>query len=180
MITQLRTINTKNARKSGKMGVIHLEDFKGKVEALVFGDEYERYQPLLTPDAIIFLRGTVDRRREEPSIRVDEVIPAAQATAALTESIILTIPSGPRGEELLDPVIELLKAHARGRGTKGVYLDVQTGEPFVATISCGPDLRVPCSAAFLDAARALLGDDAVSLITAAGRRLPLEHALVTS
>ena len=178
MITQLRTINTKNTRKPGKMGVISLEDFKGKVEALVFGDEYERYQPLLTPDSIIFLRGTVDRRREEPSIRVDEVIPAAQATAALTESIILTIPSGPQGEELLDPVIELLKAHAGGRGTKGAYLDVQTSEPFVATISCGPDLRVPCSAAFLDEARALLGDDAVTLVTAAGRRLPLEHATV--
>ncbi len=224
LITNLRTVTTRNSRRPGRMGVIHLEDFQGHVEALIFGDELERCQPILEPDAIVFIKGTVDRRREEPTVRVDVVIPAGQAAAALTESIILSIDTASHGDDLPARIVELLAAHngnggavnhgtsvtearvgsgdpnaaasaegrrganATGNGfrngaqpgsamAKPVYLDIRTDDDLVATINCGPNLRVVCTPAFVEAARRLLGDSAVTLVTATGKRIPLRHVL---
>jgi DNA polymerase-3 subunit alpha len=192
IVTNLRTRPTRNSRRPGRMGVIHLEDFEGSVEALIFGAELERCQSMLSPDSIVFLRGTVDRRREAPSLRVDDVIPAAEAAVTLAESVILSLSDEGADTDLPDRIVELLAAHAangagNGNGSsrvnggrtkaagKPVYLDIRTGDDLVATISCGPQLRVDCTPMFIDAAHRLLGDDSVALVTATGRPIPLHH-----
>jgi DNA polymerase-3 subunit alpha len=177
MVTQVRTVTTRATRRPGKMGIITLEDFQGRVETLVFGEDLERYRPILTPDAVVFVRGSVDRRREEPSLRVDEAIPAAQAPFVLTDSIVLSLSSLADRQELLEQVVDLLRTHASRENARPVYLDITTAENSIATIHCGPDLRVRCGPEFVRAATAILGPDRVALVTAGGKRIPFDDVL---
>ncbi|UCG16498.1 MAG: DNA polymerase III subunit alpha [Phycisphaerales bacterium] len=177
MVTSHRTVTTRNTRRQGKIGVVQLEDFQGHVEALIFGENFERYQDLLTPDAIVFLRGSVDRRREDPSLRVDDVVPVSHAITTLTESVILSLSAREADHAMLERVVELLKTHGGNSVTKPVYLDIQTEDGFVATISCGPGLRVHCAPEFVRSAVDLLGAERVTLITAASKSIPLGSVL---
>ncbi|MCH7871773.1 MAG: DNA polymerase III subunit alpha, partial [Planctomycetes bacterium] len=84
MVSSLRTVVTRSGRNAGKrLGIVTFEDLTGRVEAVVFPDDLVKYRSHLVPDKIVFLEGTVDRKREEPSLRVSRVVPAEEAVTAL-------------------------------------------------------------------------------------------------
>ena len=59
-----RTIICKSGRSAGqKMGIITLEDSTGLIETVLFADPYAQFSHLITPDAIVFMLGRVDRSR---------------------------------------------------------------------------------------------------------------------
>ena len=64
----------KATKSGGLMAFVQLEDLRGTTEALVFPRVYEKYQPLLEPEALIVLRGRLSVREEEaPKIIPEEV-----------------------------------------------------------------------------------------------------------
>ena len=77
--------------KQEKMAFVRLEDETGSIECTVFPRTYAMFSPLLTADSIVFIRGKVDRKREDPSIMVDEVIPLSEAAAKLTTAVHIDI-----------------------------------------------------------------------------------------
>ena len=80
LVAQVRAVPIKTGRSAGKKLVIaKLEDFAGAVEAVVFPDQQAAVATALRPDAIVFIEGAVDRRREEPSLRTARVVPVEQA-----------------------------------------------------------------------------------------------------
>ncbi|QOJ13755.1 MAG: DNA polymerase III subunit alpha [Planctomycetia bacterium] len=92
LVTRLRTVPIKQGRSAGqKMLIAHLEDFSGSVEAIVFPDSMARLQPLLRPDAVAFFDGSVDRRREEPALRLAEVISIEEARRKLTREVVVRL-----------------------------------------------------------------------------------------
>jgi len=50
------------------MAFIQVEDLHGAIEVLVFSDVFDRNMGLISPDTIILLDGTLDKRRGEPKI----------------------------------------------------------------------------------------------------------------
>ncbi|HEY3245415.1 MAG TPA: DNA polymerase III subunit alpha [Phycisphaerae bacterium] len=168
MVAGMRTIVTQGGRSPGKkMGIVRIEDLKGKVEAILFPDDLEKYRPLVTPDSVIFLRGRVDRRREEPSLRVTEVIPAAEAAERLAEYVILAIGGNGADPELLRSIKALCAVHP---GRCPVYLEVSTRDHWVATINCA--ISVACTQQFVEQAAELLGEHHVTLRSRARRAIP--------
>ncbi|MCX5662901.1 MAG: DNA polymerase III subunit alpha [Planctomycetota bacterium] len=92
MLTRVRPTMVKNGRSAGqKMAMLTIEDPTGAIDAVVFSDSYAVAAPLIVSDAMVFLKGKVDRRREEPSIIVDSVIPIEQAPSQLTQAIEIVI-----------------------------------------------------------------------------------------
>ena len=87
-----------------------VEDLAGKCDAVAFPETYEKVKDRLKEENIVFLVGTVDRRRETPSIIVDDIIPIDQAVEQLTGSILLRLAAGGSGE-LLDKLRRTLRAH---------------------------------------------------------------------
>ena len=88
MLTRVRNTIVKNGRSAGqKMAMITIEDKSAAMDGVVFSDAYAVAGPLLEPDRIVFLRGKIDRAREEPSIVVDSVIPVERAACELTTEI---------------------------------------------------------------------------------------------
>ncbi len=190
VVTSLRTVLTKTGRSPGKkMGIVRLEDFKGSIEAILFPDDLEKHRPFVVQDAILFLRGQVDRRREEPSLRVTDVIPAAEAPQKLCEYVILSL-GPPNGSAPCAPAdrfndasspdpyrvcdtaalegIRTLCASHPGRCP--LYLEIATASDWIATINCG--VAVAPTEDFVAAAANLLGPDRVTLRSRTRRAIP--------
>jgi len=167
MVTSVRHVVARNGRNAGKrMGIVTLEDFTGRIEAVVFPSDLQKWQPLLVPDAVLFLSGQVDRRREDPSVKVSEVTPRDDALAAFTTALLLKVSDDTPVEDL----VALFKKH---RGTCRVYLSVPTSDGLIAQIECNPLLSVDCSNQLIDSLVRMLGRESVCPLSAAQRQIPV-------
>ncbi len=91
MLTRVRQTLVKNGRSAGqKMAMLTLEDASGTLDAVVFSDAFTAHAHLLTADQIVFVKGRIDRRREEPSIVIDKILPANEAAENLTTAVKIT------------------------------------------------------------------------------------------
>ncbi|MEM9111429.1 MAG: DNA polymerase III subunit alpha [Planctomycetota bacterium] len=144
MLTRVRPTVVKNGRSAGqKMAMITLEDQRGKIDGVLFSDAYALHYMHLELDEVVFLCGKVDRRREEPSIVVDRVVPVRQASKQLAEAVKIVIhePNGVtrNGEsrDQMNKLKELLRqASLRNSGTASVVFELHQDGTVV-------DLRLP-------------------------------------
>jgi DNA polymerase-3 subunit alpha len=158
MVSGMRTVVARGGRRPGrKLGIVTLEDLAGRVETIVFPDDLIKYQALLVPDAIVFIVGEVDRKREEPSVRVSKVVAQDQVIVELTRALLIDV-----GEDTpVDAIVELLKAHS---GECVVYMSVETRGGLVAQIECNPQLRVRCDDTLLASLQEIVGNGAIHLV----------------
>ena len=88
LLTRLRPTIVKKGRSAGsKMAMLTFEDATGSIDGVVFSNTYAVAAPLLQVDRVLIFKGRVDRRREEPSIVVEEVIPIEEAPQRLTRTV---------------------------------------------------------------------------------------------
>lgn len=178
MVSQFRTVVAKGGRRPGaKLGIVTLEDLEGSTEAIVFPDSLDEWRSMVKPDALVFLRGEVDRRREEPSLRIREVVPADQAWRHFAEYVVLSLDEHAANEDTLDRIRQLCQDHS---GSRPMYLELGTADGHVVTVGAGPDLRVEIDASFVEQAQALLGTGRVAVRTAQRRAIPLTNMKSTA
>ncbi|MAE62218.1 MAG: DNA polymerase III subunit alpha [Planctomycetaceae bacterium] len=92
MLPRVRPTFVKNGRSAGqKMAMITVEDRTGSIDGVIFSDAYAQFSHLLEPDEIVFLTGRVDRRREEPSIVIDRVLPVDEAPEHLSRGVKIRV-----------------------------------------------------------------------------------------
>ncbi len=85
MISRVRRTFTR--AKNEPMAMLTFEDHTGPIEAVAFPRIYAIAAPLLSEGSILFVRGKIDRKREDPSLMIDEVIPVEQAAQTLTQLV---------------------------------------------------------------------------------------------
>ena len=73
MLTQVRFMNTKRPGRNGHSRYVRckLEDFTGIVECMMWPDEFVRYKDEFADDRIVFVKGAVEHRLEQPSLVLD-------------------------------------------------------------------------------------------------------------
>lgn len=166
IISRVRPLVGRSGRNEGKQfGVLHLEDLAGKVEALLLPDQFSKYRADLEPDTIVFVVGTVDRKREEPSIRVERIVLEHEAATALTRAVILNVESATRIEDVRRVLVE-------HRGDCRVYLNVRTGSDMMVQLETAPTLRIDPSGAAIDRLAELLGPQSVCLLGSRNKPIP--------
>lgn len=132
IVSRMRAVPIKNGRSAGKkMLIVTIEDFAGSTEAIVFPDNLNECQPLLKPDAIVFIEGDVDRRREAPSIRTGRIIPLERVRQELSKSVIVRLRGDAAAAEQLPKLKELIR---RLRGPVPLYFEVQMPDGMLATL----------------------------------------------
>ncbi len=111
MIASIRRRVTKSGRSAGKkMAILTIEDLTGSAECVVFAETYEQLGELLNEDAILFLTGSIDRRRETPQIIVNQAIPIDEAIERLTSSVTVRLEKTP-DDEYLNKLGQILTNH---------------------------------------------------------------------
>jgi DNA polymerase III alpha subunit len=137
------------------LGLFRLEDMEGSLSAVMFADPYERYGAEMTDEAIVFAEGAVDLSRDEPSLKVERLIPLARAAQTFATRVTLRLPGDAAGvERVLTPVRSLLERH---RGGCEVLLDVPGPGGVRAIVRAASHLCVTPSPGFRTEAEELLG-----------------------
>ncbi len=159
LVSKVRSALIRTGRSQGKKLLIAtIEDFVGVTEAIIFPDQLPQAQPLLKPDAVVFLEGEVDRRREEPSIRVSRVVPIDQARRLLAREVVIRLQSTGGPVENLAEVRDLCAAH---HGRCPVYFEITSPEGWTATVKGQDGITVDPSDELLAGLQSLLGAENV-------------------
>jgi len=157
MIGPVKPLFTKKGRNAGaKMAAFDFEDLAGKTSCIIFPQDYEKHQELVRKDAIVFIRGQVDRRREEPSVRVSQVFTLEEGQRALTKAVVIRLHEVGLDDQLMENLRQLLAAHP---GTVPIFIELVSRTHGRTTIRTGDSLRVSADAAFQRDVANLLGDD---------------------
>ncbi len=119
LVNKLKVTTT---RKTGeRMAILTLEDLEGIIEALVFPRPFKDHGDLLAANAILFFRGRVDKREDEPKLIVEEIYTLETIQRRMTRSVVIDFRQGTAGEEIFVRIQEVLSRFA---GETPVYLHV--------------------------------------------------------
>jgi DNA polymerase III subunit alpha len=134
-----------------------LEDLAGGVEVLFFPNTYELVGQYLAEDAIVVVRGRVDRRDEQPRIMAMDLSLPDLSVAEATRPLVVAVPADRCTEQLVQKLREVLASHP---GSVEVHLKLVNGTR-ATLLRLGP-VRVAPGPALMADLKALLGAGAVA------------------
>ena len=162
MVMKIRHMVTKNGRNAGaKMAVFELEDVQGKVEVVMFPKTLDKFGHLLEVDNILFVKGTVDCRRENPNIICEELIGMEQATEQLAARVWVDMLSLDMTEEKVNAIRNLCKTH---RGKSPLNVSVQTTSGYRILALADKSLNVRADVDFCTKMEKVVGRGNVKLM----------------
>jgi DNA polymerase III alpha subunit len=172
MINRVKKSVTKNGRSAGQqMAMITLEDLEGQIDGVLFAETFadvvKRYPDSVALEQIVFLRGKIDKRRETPSIMVNDVIPISDAIGKLTTSLGLTLDPTRHAPAITAELDPLLRRH---KGNAEVYIQVATAPNRRVVMRLDRERFVKPTQLLKEDLERLLGGDAVQFSGAGTRR----------
>jgi DNA polymerase-3 subunit alpha len=145
----------------GPMAFFWLEDLHGKVECTLAGTAYEQFAASLAPDSILFVVGTVSSFREQPTIRVDNLVALDDAPLRFSSHVDVRLSCVGLAEDTLQRLHGVCAAHG---GQIPLRLVLATTGGYRAVVEAGSHLRVAPSDAFLREVAEVVGPDRVRLV----------------
>ncbi len=89
IISQLKTMNDK---RGNRMAFASVEDFKGKVEAIIFSSCYENIKQYVEVDKIVMVTGRVNTREDEaPKVIVSDIFPMDRISERFECQLVLKV-----------------------------------------------------------------------------------------
>ena len=159
IIRSVRLLLTKRGKYAGqRMAFVKFEDFSGTVDCVIFASIYAECHELIEQDAIVFLKGEVDQSRDEPSLKVEEVIPLDRAKADLTRRLTLDVHHGDDLDLQIAAMKRLLREHP---GRIPVAFHVETADRARVLIQAGPGFSVSADPELFRQLEAVLGTASV-------------------
>ena len=140
VIKQVRPIITKTGRNAGsKMAVFEIEDLAGSATCVIFPRDYAQFQDLVQADRVVFVRGQVDRTREEPQVKTSEVLDLEEGRRQLSKAVVIRLHAASLTDERLMALREVLAAHP---GPLPLYLDLENPGAGRTLIRAGDTFKV--------------------------------------
>lgn len=157
IIDSLKEILTK---KGDKMVFLTLQDLSGSCEVVVFPSVYKTATTFLQKDALIFVRGKIDARDDNPKILADEIIPLEEVSKRFTRLVAINFKTAGLEPELLKEVRKILMQH---KGTTPVYFTLQDPKGTRTVIDSGENMRVMMSDVLFEELEKILGENTVKI-----------------
>jgi len=154
----LSGVQRKVTKQGNQWATANLEDLGGVIEVLFFPQTYQLYATAIAEDAIVVVKGRVDRRDDVPKlIAMDMTIPdltAAEGTAPFVVSLAVN--------RCVPPVVEQLREVLRTHpGSTEVHLRLR-GNSKTTVVRLDDKLRVSASPALHADLKQLLGPACVA------------------
>jgi DNA polymerase-3 subunit alpha len=153
----LSGVQRKVTRQGNPWAAAMLEDLEGAIEVLFFPSTYQACMNLIVEDAIVFVRGRLDRREEVPKLIAMELKPA-EITTGETGPFVVSILEARCVPPVVEALREVLRTHP---GSKEVHLRLLTGDR-AKVLKLDDKLRVRQSPSLLADLKQLLGPACVS------------------
>jgi DNA polymerase-3 subunit alpha len=153
----LSSLTRKVTKRGDAWALATLEDLEGSIEVLFFPAAYQLCGIHLAEDAILLVRGRLDKNEEAPRIiAMDVSVP--DITEAPRGPVTITLPAPRCTPPVVERLREVLSTHP---GTTEVRLQLQAGER-VTVLRLDERLRVAPSPSLMADLKALLGPGAVA------------------
>ncbi len=118
LVNKLKFTMTK--KNNEKMAIVTLEDLDGTIDLLVFPRCFKDYGHYLVKDAILFFKGNLDKKEQDPKLLVNEITPVANVHKKFTRSVHLKLMTERLEQNLMQSIQNILSQHP---GTIPVYLE---------------------------------------------------------
>jgi len=119
-------LQTRLDRKNNTMAFFQIEDFSGVVRVLCFSSTYENYRDAVQADAMVMVKGKLDRRdgRDEYTVLADEIIPLDEVREKYAKRLSMTLSAETLKEHDLDRIHMLV---GQNPGSCRVLINIKTG-----------------------------------------------------
>lgn len=162
MITKIRHTITKSGAKAGaKMAIVELEDLQGKCEVVLFPKVLEQFGHLVEIDKIVFVRGTVDCRRENPNILCNEMYSLDDIADKICLRVLIELPTFGTEPQKIQQLARLCRHH---RGKSPVQLNLTTPSGWKVATLADKTFFVRPDAEFRQKLAVLVGQDNFRLV----------------
>jgi DNA polymerase-3 subunit alpha len=122
MISGVQHRNVQKSRSGlTRMAKFTFEDLTGSIPAMIWPEEFARFEELLKNDFIGFLRGSLDRRRDPAVLVVSKIVPRDQGPGELARGVVVTIRKGITEDNQVESLHRRVCAHP---GNLEVYLEI--------------------------------------------------------
>jgi DNA polymerase-3 subunit alpha len=130
MLSAIKFSQTKNPRPGAtntKYAMFDLEDMEGIMRCILWPEEFANHGHLVQPDAILVVRGAVDRRpgSDEANLIVNDLIPLDQVATRFTKGVIIRVSEQQHGQRGLEQLYEILRGYP---GTCDLQLVLQLAD----------------------------------------------------
>ena len=155
----LSGVTRKVTKKGDAWAAATLEDLGGAIEVLFFPNSYALYATAIAEDAIVIVKGKVDKRDDVPKlIAMDMTIPDITVSSEGGAPIVLQLPV----TRCVPPVVEQLRDVLRTHpGTTEVHLRLR-GNQRTTVVRLDDKLRVTASPALHADLKQLLGPSCIA------------------
>jgi DNA polymerase III subunit alpha len=124
IVSGLRPLKTK---KGDRMAVFMLDDVGGNLEVVVFPETFSKFGSLVESDAMLLVRGKLEKDDESARIVSTELMPIASLKEKTTKEVVIHLTQASQARTTFEALAELLSRH-RGDRRVSFELDV-TGPP---------------------------------------------------
>jgi DNA polymerase III subunit alpha len=120
IVSGLRPLKT---RKGDRMAVFMLDDVDGSVEVVVFPETFGKHGTLIDTDAMLLVRGKLEKDDESARLVATELLPIAALMERTTREVAIHLKAPQHGRPVFEALAELLSRH-RGDRRVSIELDV--------------------------------------------------------
>ncbi len=162
MFTQIALKNTQKARNgNSRYFLARIEDMSGSAKCVMWPDDFARFKEEIRDDIPYVIKGTVDRRREEPTLVINRILTLEQAQRELARGLYLLLRLGRTQPEDIDRLAEVLR---QTPGPCPVFLTVKDGVGKSCVLRLGRDFAINPNTFSQDDLEAILGPNSVRLM----------------
>ncbi len=169
MIASIKKAQTKKPSRNGHSKYVNfdLEDPTGIVRCIMWPEDYSRLGEKVQPEAVVFLKGKVDRRSREPNVIVNQLLTVEEADKNFTSQIAINFKRGLHSERDMTRAKQILESFP---GKTDVILIIDTPDPndaeqhFRFVLSTPSQFKVSCSSEMQTQLHDVLGREHIQLI----------------
>ncbi len=166
MLAAIKLSHTKNPKPGSpsRYAMFDLEDTEGIMRCIVWPDQFAIYEELIKPDAIVAIRGAIDKRpgSEEANLIVNEIIPLDELTTRYTRGVLIRVQEEGNAAHTLSQLHEILRGYP-GNGELQLLFCLADG----SRVACRCDtMRVAVENELRQRVDQLLGPGNLRLLTA--------------
>jgi DNA polymerase-3 subunit alpha len=123
MITNVQLKSVQKSRSGlTRMAKFTFEDLSGSTPAMLWPEEFAKMADQVKNDRIVFVKGTLDRRRDPPELIVSRILTLEQGRAELARGVVVRLHKGIHQNDHLERLRRSVKV--RTPGNLDLYLEI--------------------------------------------------------
>lgn len=148
---------TTTRAKNEKMAILRIEDLENELEILVFPSAFRKSSPHILSTNVIWLKGRLSLKEEEPKLIVNTILPIEQVFSLVTR---INLNLSGLNEDIFDKVKVKLSYYP---GNIPVYLNISTPQKKIVKILVSDQLFVSPDEKLIKDLDEVLGQERISL-----------------